>query len=382
MPIVNTKTRAYASPAKYIQGVGEFDALEQYTSTYGSRALFLIDGFLFKDLNERLKKAYEGTDSTFHADVFTGECSFSEVDRVVKIAKDFGAQIIVGVGGGKTLDTTKVVANNMNLPLIVVPTSAATDAPTSAMSVMYTDEGVYIKNIRHKHNPELVLIDTGIVVKAPVRLFVSGMGDALSTVFEARANEQSDTGNYVGKGYRRCKAALALAELSYKILMDDGIKALRSIECGVSSEAVENVIEANTLLSGVGFENTGCAAAHGIHSGLTELPCTHEYYHGEKVAFGVICQMIMENTPKDEFKKVVRFCFDVGLPITLSDMDIEPTRENVMIIADKVVNNNNLIYAEPFNITLEFVYNSILAADAMGRYYKQLWKNDGAVKTE
>lgn len=373
MAMVKTKTRAFACPAKYIQGAGELDLIETYTSAYGSKVLFLIDSFLFEGINERLQKAYNGTASAFRAEKFGGECSFSEVARVSEMARTFGAQVIVGVGGGKTLDTTKAVANEQGIALIVAPTSASSDAPTSAMSVMYTDDGVYIKNIRHKNNPSLVILDTEIIAKAPVRLFIAGMGDALSTVFEARANALSDTANYVGTGYRRCRAALALADLSYAILMEDGRRALQAVRCGICSEAVENVIEANTLLSGVGFENSGCAAAHGVHSGLTEIPSTHKYLHGEKVAFGVICQLVMENAPQAEFEKVACFCFDTGLPLCLADLDVEPTPENVMVIADKMVNNNALVYAEPFHITLDFVYQSIMAADRLGSSYKQLW---------
>jgi glycerol dehydrogenase len=375
MPIVETKSRAFASPMKYIQGVGEFDLLEQYTSGFGLKAFFLIDGFLYAELSNRLSKNYKDTSSNLYCESFHGECSYEEAERIRLLSENFEANVIVGVGGGKTLDVVKVVANQLFLPLIVVPTSASTDAPTSAMSVMYKATGEYIHNIRHKRNPELVLVDSDIISKAPIRLFVSGMGDALSTIFEAKANLASDTGNYVGKGYRRCMAGMALAQLCFDILMEDGLKAKLALEIGARSEAVENVIEANILLSGLGFENTGCAAAHGIHSGLTELQSTHKYYHGEKVAFGVICQMMMENTASGELEKVMRFYNDVGLPTTLSDLDVEPTHENIMIISEKVV-NTKLIYSEPFKITVDLVYNAILAADAMGNYYKhKLIKN-------
>lgn len=374
MAMVDTRTRAFACPAKYVQGLGEFDLLEHYTSMFGAKAFFTIDGFLFDDLSSRLDKAYAGTASTFVAKKFGGECSYAEVDRIIAAAEEFGADVLVGVGGGKTLDSTKAAADKKGLPVIIVPTSASCDAPCSAMSVMYTDSGEYIHNIRHKRNPELVLVDTSIVAKAPVRLFVAGMGDALSTIFEGHANRTSFSPNYVGKGYRCTSASVALAELSFDILMEDGMKALTALKQGACTEAVENVIEANILLSGVGFENTSCAAAHGIHAGLTQIPSTHKYLHGEKVAFGVICQMVMEDTPKDLFEKVMNFCIDVGLPTTLEDMDVDPTPENIMTIADTVVNHNKLIYAEPFKVTLEFVYNSILAANAMGHYYKDLRK--------
>jgi glycerol dehydrogenase len=156
--------------------------------------------------------------------------------------------------------------------------------------------------------------------------------------------------------------------------MEDGRRAVKAVANGILSEAVENVIEANTLLSGVRFENTGCAAAHGVHSGLTEIPGTHRFLHGEKVAFGVLCQLVMENAPQAEFEKVARFCLDIGLPLCLKDLDVETTPENVRIIAAKMVNNTTLVYAEPFHITLDFVYQSILAADMLGSSYKQVWR--------
>ena len=371
MAMSETRTRAFACPGKYIQGIGEFDLLETYTSAFGPKALFTIDGFLYDGLNARLEKSYSGTSSSFEAIRFGGECSYAEVDRIIAEAARFGADVLIGVGGGKTLDSVKAAADKSGKPVIIVPTAASCDAPCSAMSVMYTETGEYIHNIRHKRNPEMVLVDTGIVAKAPTRLFVAGMGDALATIFEGYANRSSYSPNYVGKGYRCTGASVALAELCFSVLMEDGVEALTALKQGACTEAVENVIEANILLSGVGFENTSCAAAHGIHAGLTQLPSTHKYLHGEKVAFGVICHMVMENTSKPLFEKVVRFCQAVGLPTTLAELDVEPTAENVMVIADTVVNHNKLIYAEPFKITLDLVYNSIMAADAMGHFYKE-----------
>ena len=368
--MLETRTRAFACPTKYFQGIGEFDLLENYTAMFGKKAFYTIDGFLYDDLKTRLDKSYETSGSDFRAVKFGGECSYSEVDRIIREFQEFEADVLVGVGGGKTLDTAKAAADKIGVPVIIVPTSASCDAPCSAMSVMYTDTGEYIHNIRHKRNPEIVLVDTGIVAKAPIRLFIAGMGDALSTAFEGHANQASFSPNYVGKGYRCTNTGVALAELSFEILMEQGISALHALKQGVCTEAVENVIEANTLLSGVGFENTSCAAAHGIHAGLTQIPSTHKYLHGEKVAFGVVCQMVMENTPKETVEKVMHFCNEVGLPTTLEELAVEATHENVMVIAETVV-NNKLIYAEPFKITLDFVYNSIVAADAMGHYYKE-----------
>lgn len=152
--------------------------------------------------------------------------------------------------------------------------------------------------------------------------------------------------------------------------MEYGKAAKQAIEKGLCTKAVENVIEANTLLSGLGFENTGESAAHGIHSGLTAIPETNKYFHGEKVAFGTLCELVLENAPQQEFEAVMSFCYCVGLPITLRDLGVEPTEENIRIIAKKTV-ENGLISSEPVVITEEVVYNAIAAADLYGEAYKR-----------
>lgn len=368
--MVTSSTRAYAGPGKYIQGPGEFDLLETYTRDYGKSALFLIDGFLFESLSVRLDGIYASGQSNCTALCFGGECCQEEFDRLEKEARACSADVMVGVGGGKTMDTAKIVAGELGLPLLIVPTSASTDAPTAALSVVYTKDGEYVRNVKHKRHADLILMDSEIVSKAPVRLFVAGIGDALATYIEALANERSDSPNFIGKGYRRTKASMAIAKVCFDILMEDGLRAKIAVENGALTEAVENVIEANTLLSGLGYENTGLACAHGIHSGLTALAQTHPYYHGEKVAFGIICQLVLENAPADLFNQVLTFMKSVGLPCSLRELGVEPTAENIRIIAHKTAVENKLIQSEPFPITEDLVFHAILAADVLGANFE------------
>ena len=137
------------------------------------------------------------------------------------------------------------------------------------------------------------------------------------------------------------------------------------------TEALENVIEANTLLSGLGFENTGCAGAHGIHSGFSEIESAHAYLHGEKVAFGLLCQLVLENADKKLIDKIVRFLLAVDLPVCLADLNIEASEENLGIIADHTINHNPLIYNEPIVVNEASVKNAILMADMIGRSYRE-----------
>ena len=370
MDAQKTLSRAFGSPLKYIQGPGEFDALPQYIGIYGTTAFALIDGFLYNDLGRRLTADCEAASIQCMAERFGGECTENEVQRVTDLCQANCAAVMIGIGGGKTLDTVKFAANRLNLPFILVPTSASTDAPTSSMSVLYSDKGEHLYCTIHKKGADIVLLDTEIIAKAPVRLFVAGMGDALSTWFEAKANEASGHVNEIGKGYQRTLLSMAVAELCYKTVIEYGEMAKLHIEKGLCTKATENVIEANTLLSGLGFENTGESAAHGIHSGLTAIPATNKFYHGEKVAFGTICELVLENTPKAQLEEVIGFCCRVGLPVTLRDLDVEPTPENIRVIAKKTV-ENSLIHSEPVVITEDVVYNAIAAADAIGALYKQ-----------
>ena len=143
------------------------------------------------------------------------------------------------------------------------------------------------------------------------------------------------------------------------------------MEQKVCTKAVEDVIEANTYLSGIGFESGGLAGAHAIHNGFTVLPQCHSYYHGEKVAFGTLVQLVLENAPSEELEEVIGFCMDVGLPTTLADIGVsDPVAADLMAVANAACAEGESIYNMPLEVTPEKVYAAILGADAIGRYFK------------
>ena len=172
----------------------------------------------------------------------------------------------------------------------------------------------------YRKNPDLVLVDTQVIALSPPRLLVAGMGDALATWFEAKTCVDGRVKNM--RGGLSTQSALALAKLCYRTLLADGADALRSVQTQVVTPALERLVEANTLLSGIGFESSGLAAAHAIHNGLTTAEATHAYLHGEKVAFGLLAQLVLEGQSRSVLHRVLGFATEVGLPITLAEIGL------------------------------------------------------------
>ncbi len=356
------------SPSRYVQGAGELGKLPEHVGKFGSAALAVLSGTMMRTKLDEIKAGFDAAGIKFVAEKFGGECSKVEVARLQKIVSDNNCDVVVGIGGGKTLDTAKAVAHYEKLPVVIAPSIASTDAPCSALSVLYTEEGVFDEYLVLPKNPEIVIMDTDVIKNAPARLFVSGMGDALATYFEAQAT--ADSNGTTMSGAHPTQSALALAKLCYDILLEDGLKAKLAVERNCCTPAVENVIEANTYLSGVGFESGGLAACHAIHNGLTVLTECHNQYHGEKVAFGTLVQMVMENRSTEELEEFIFFCLSVGLPVTLGQLGCtEPTPERIMDVAIAATDPSETIHNMPFTVTADIVYAAIMAADALGHLY-------------
>ena len=189
------QTIAIQSPVKYIQGAGLFGQIGAHVSPLADNVAVLADKFVLSILQDKLSGSLNASGVRHTIVPFNGECSRTEIERVKNIAEQNGAKAVIGVGGGKTLDAAKAVAYYAGLPVVVCPTIASTDAPCSALSVIYTDDGEFESYLFFPNNPERVLVDTEVVANAPVRLLAAGIGDALATWFEARAcaNSGADT---------------------------------------------------------------------------------------------------------------------------------------------------------------------------------------------
>jgi glycerol dehydrogenase len=362
--------RVFCSPSRYTQGKNATTQLGQEIENLGldGPALLIAGGTAITLLSSVWTATLGDASIAYTVFPFRGECSVSEIERGKTAAQSIGARVIIGAGGGKVLDTARAVASDLALPVVNCPTIASSDAPCSALSVVYTDEGVFEQYRIYRRNPDLVLVDTEVIAKSPARFLTAGMGDALATWFEAKACAASGAKNM--RGGASTISALALAELCYKTLLADGAEALEALTAREATPALERLVEANTLLSGLGFESSGLAAAHAIHNGLTTAAGAHPYMHGEKVAFGVLAQLMLESRPEAVVNEVLAFSSSVGLPLTFADIGINnPTPDLLDQIARRSTAPGETIHNEPFPVSTKTVVEALRAANAAGEQF-------------
>lgn len=352
-------------PGKYIQGPGALSELPSQVSLFGRHGLILASPTPHQSILQN--HAMHTDNHSLPIERFQGECCEKELSRLTRVIQEMHVDVLVGMGGGKTIDTAKIAADRAGIPVIVVPTIASTDAPCSGCAVIYSEDGEFEAVDYQKSNPAAVLVDTQIIVGAPVRFLVAGMGDALATWFEAHSCSQTKSPNECGG--LSTLTGLSLARLCYDTLLQHGAAAKLSAEQHLVTPAFEHIVEANTLLSGIGFESGGLASAHAIHNGLTALPETHAYYHGEKVAFGVLAGLQLTDVSPEDSDTVYSFCEEVGLPTTLGDLGLGGVdRERLMLVAEKTCAPGASIHHEAGEMTPDRVLQAMLAADVVGKH--------------
>ena len=361
--------KIFTSPSRYIQGYGVIKMFGRYVSHLGSSPLILGGKTALSTIRDIVSRSAAENSMACDFAVFSGKGTRADAAGLVKKATVYGADFIVGAGGGLAIDTAKAVAHEMDLPLVIVPTIASTDAPCSSAAVQYKEDHRFDRVVKLKRNPDVVIADSKIIAESPTRYFVAGMGDALSTWFEAQTCSKSGAKNSAGS--MATAMGLTSAKLAYDILLNYGVAARQAVDRNAVTPAVEMVIEANTLLSSVGFENCGLAVAHAIYPGIEALKGAENCLHGELVGFGTIVSLVLENYPKDKINEVIEFCDSVGLPITLEQLgvkDVSP--DNLMKVAEIAFSEGSFIYNLSFEITRELLVDSIIGADALGVTYR------------
>ena len=326
-------TVALISPAAYVQGAGVLADLGTRLSTLAEKVLLISDQVVWGIAEKTIRASLEKAGVGLHFEEFRGSCTAAEIDRVAEVARRAEVDAIVGLGGGTAIDTAKAAGHQAGTKWVSAPTVASTDAPTSALAVVYTEDGAFEEYRFFPHNPDLVIVDTQLVANAPARFLQSGIGDAL-------------------------------AKLCWDTLWEYGVQACDAARHHLVTPALEKITEANTLLSGLGFESGGLAAAHAIHNGLTALPQTHAVMHGEKVNLGTLTQLVLEGRPTAEIDSFIDFSTRIGLPTTLTEVGLgDADGEALRHVAETATAPEETIHNLPFEVSAADVIDALRAAD-------------------
>ncbi|BDR35225.1 glycerol dehydrogenase [Photobacterium damselae subsp. damselae] len=360
--------RSVTSPKKFIIGQNLLSQLPDYVKDFGNSAFLICDEFILDRVNQEAIPALQDAGLKGASEKFQYECTDEEIGRLDHMARELGANVIVGIGGGKTLDVAKAVAHFSHKPVIIFPTIASTDAPCTALSVVYNTDGSFNRYLFLPQNPDAVIADTAIISAAPARFFAAGIGDALATFFEARACCYADGLNLVQKKVSR--TGLGLAMMCYDLILENVEMAMDAVRNHVVTPALEELIEATIYLSGVGAESGGLAAAHAISNGMSALPALHHIQHGEKVAFGLLVQLVLEKADTEEIENVIYVMKTAGLPLTLADFGVtEFVEADWRQVAEIACEPGDTMCNMPVKVNPQNVYQAIVAADALAQRY-------------
>jgi len=384
------------APVRYVQGPGALDELGVQLTHFGIRRPLVLLGPTpaEKAAGARIAEVLTAANIEYVFTDFNGESTRREIDRVKQACLDGGHDSIVSCGGGKCIDTGRAAAagdvfdvdKEIWFPLgagvhcVNVPTVANNDGPTSSAAVIYNEQHALESRVLSRVTPTLVVVDTSIIAKAPVRLLVAGMGDALASFFQVDVSYRTGSPSVVTHKLST-RAARALARLNLDLLLTYGALAKAEAEAGVAGPAMEAVCEANILVSGLSFANGGVSAAHAVGAALDHVLDLMEVpqFHGEVVAFGTLCQLVMEEAKPDVLNEVFAFCKSVGLPTTLEELTLrDRSDEIVMKIAHIAAKGSQMksmprAYAQRdsdgYLYDPQEVFAAIKATDAYGRAF-------------
>lgn len=315
-------------------------------SALGTKGYVIAEETIFEKFETHCAKAFSR--KQVERKIFSGtECTLIETKKLARgIEKD---AYIIGMGGGKALDTAKAVASLVGVPVVTIPTSAATCAAASALSAMYHPTGVASHYLVYTRCPDLMIIDHVLIATSTPTMLAAGMADALAKYFEAFASTQ-------GKPQNRYECiALDIALRIHDTIFSIGKQAFEDMKRGIVSHAFKEIVRTNIalagLVGGIGGEGCRACAAHAVHNAFTHIPnCTHRFLHGELVAFGNIVQLLLQKKSSD-VKKLEQLYHSLNLPSRLSDFDISLSDKTSDMLVKYICSPHDTLKNMPNTIT-------------------------------
>ncbi|MNR92341.1 Glycerol dehydrogenase [compost metagenome] len=351
------------SPTRVINGLGALDGLGARVRTYGDTALVIAGSQGFASCRDALAASLDREGISWQVGELAHDCC--EEDLALLAERFPEARVIVGVGGGKVMDAAKLLAHRRGLPVLTVPTAAATCAAWTALSNVYTPQGQWRFGVPLPTGPAEVLVDYAVIARAPARLLASGIADTLAKWIESSASVDPATADAM------TLAALQMARFLYDRLLAIGPEAVRQAQSGELGPELMQAIDLNVQLAGTvgGLGGARCrsVAAHAVCNGLTQVETRRASWHGEKVGFGIVVQLILQGRPFPEIRELLAFYQEIGLPMTLAELGIPTDTETLMEAARFACDPRSSIHLLPTAITPEVVMAAIAEADRLAR---------------
>jgi len=341
------------APAQVLRGFQALELSKEAIARLGQRPLVVGGERTLATQASQLQPVLEQQQLSYSLASYSPDCSEASLASLRQSAASHQADVIIGIGGGKALDTAKLLAHQCKLPIVTIPTSAATCAAWTGLSNIYSDQGAFLYDVSLDRCPDLLVLDYSLIQTAPQRTLVAGIGDALAKWYEASVSSGSSP-------FTLIIAAVQQARILRDILFQKSADALKE----PGSEAWREVVDATVLLAGVigGLGGAQCrtVAAHAVHNGLTHVAAAHDALHGEKVAYGILVQLRLEEMLQGNQlaasarQQLLKFYTEIGLPKTLDDLNLgNITLAELRQAAEIACNPNSDIHRLPFKVVPE-----------------------------
>lgn len=303
---------------------------------YSDKILIIWSETAKKVTEAAIRKSLEDYGIQYEGAVYNGYPTFVKASLYARIAVTNQVTAILAVGGGRVIDTAKAAADLAEIPVITVPTIAATCAPWAALSVLYTKEGDFEQFRVNQHAPNVVIADTDILAAAPIRYLRAGIVDTLAKWYETSAglNGKDDSFTSLSSVYE--------AKLAFEYLNEKALGVVSNAERGNVDEDTVKTIDAIFYLAG----NVGSFVGEKAHSGFAHpfyhssrcVESSRGVLHGELVAYGLLVQAVLEEKSKEEISSMIRQFEALSVAFTLEEIGFaENAEEKLLAVANRIV---------------------------------------------
>lgn len=357
------------SPTTVVIGPGVRTRLGEVVRPLGDRAVVITGPHCWPAVEAELTPSLRDAGVAFDVFAYDPDCTEPLAEAAEALLHAQAAGLIIGVGGGKALDLAKLTADAAGVPVVNLPTSAATCAAWTALGNFYTEAGAFRYGRTFPKGPAGIVVDTELIARAPARLLASGLADTLAKWVETSASVDYASADMT------TRAAWRMARFLHDEIREWGASAYRDALAGRLTPVVERAIEANICLAGtvggLGGERCRSVAAHAVCNALTGMPGNAQSWHGEKVAFGILTQLTLEHRP-DDAEAMARFFVDIGVPVTLEGLGYVLSDAELDAVAAHVCRPESTAHHLKTPVTPEIVKAALITADRLGRYVESV----------